>query len=92
MSIIEKFNVIFRVKVRDKVINPIMSGRRKRKLKNEDFTIISNNCWAGHVYRYYNLPYNTPTVGLYFYPDEYIRFLSNLKKYMSMKLTFVPFE
>lgn len=92
MNIIEKFNDIFRVKVRDTIINPIMGERRKRKLKNEDFTIISNNCWAGHVYRYFNLPYNTPTVGLYFYPDEYIRFLSNLKKYMAIELTFVPFE
>lgn len=92
MSIVEKINDRFRVKVRDKILNPIWGGVRRRKLLNDNFTIISNNCWAGHVYRYYQLPYKTPTVGLYFYSDEYVRFLSNLKKYLAMELTFVPFE
>ena len=54
--------------------NMVGSGRRKNKLNSIDFSIISNNCFAGIVYQHFNLQYNTPTVGLYFYPDEYIKF------------------
>lgn len=31
------------------------------------------------MYRRYNLPYSSPTVGLYFFADEYIKFLENLE-------------
>ena len=56
--------------------------KRKSKLKNTNFTIISNNCYAGWVYRYFNLPYFTPTVGLFIMPDDYIKLLNNLDYYL----------
>ena len=90
MSWIEKINDNYRVKFREKIVNPIMGGIRKSKLDNPQFTIISNNCWGGHVYRYFGLPYDSPTVGLYFYTDEYIKFLAHLKEYLSMDLRFMP--
>ncbi|MCC8114491.1 MAG: DUF1919 domain-containing protein, partial [Bacteroidales bacterium] len=80
-----------RVNVREK-LNPYLSKFRKKKLRRPEFTIISNNCWAGHVYRYYGIPYLTPTVGLFFMADDYIRFVSNLKHYINQSdnLTFKP--
>ena len=60
--------------------------------KKKDFTIISNNCWAGKVYQYYKLPYFSPTVGLYFYADDYIRFIKNLKYYISLDLQFISVD
>lgn len=89
MSWIEKINDNYRVKFREKIVNPIMGGIRKSKLDNPQFTIISNNCWGGHVYRYFGLPYDSPTVGLYFYTDEYIKFLSHLEEYLKMELSFI---
>lgn len=64
--------------------------RGKYILKCNDFTIISNNCWGGRVYQRYALPYTSPTVGLMFYADEYIKFVSNLKYYLDQELTFIP--
>lgn len=64
--------------------------RGKFVLKSKDFTIISNNCWGGRIYQRYALPYSSPTVGLMFYADEYIKFVSNLKYYLSQELTFIP--
>lgn len=58
---------------------------RKSKLENKNFTIISNNCWGGMVYQKLDLPYISPTVGVYFYADDYIKFLSNLEHYLSIK-------
>lgn len=60
--------------------------------KKSSFTIISNNCWGGHVYRYFNLPYASPAIGLYFFTDEYIRFLKNLQYYLQVDLKFISLE
>ncbi len=62
-------------------------GLRKR-LQNKDFTIICNNCWAGSVYEDLGLPYNTPTVGLFFYAPCYMKFLRNINHYLQFPLTF----
>lgn len=59
---------------------------------NSSFTIISNNCWAGHVYRYFNVPYQTPTIGLFFYSDDYVKFVKNLTYYLSLDLNFIKLE
>lgn len=65
---------------------------RKTKLTNKDFSIISNNCWGGGVYQKLDLPYTSPTVGAYFYVDEYIKFLSNLEYYLSLTPKIIPKE
>ena len=70
-------------------INKLGSKRRNSKLKSKNFSIISNNCFAGIVYQHLGLQYNTPTIGLYFYPDEYIKFCENFDNYISEELTFI---
>lgn len=82
----------------NKQTNKFKSIRRKIKkffrreifLKNKNFCIISNNCFGGSVYQYFDLPYNSPTIGLYFFPEDYIKFLKNLKYYLSLELKFIP--
>ncbi|MEH7235370.1 DUF1919 domain-containing protein [Bacillus sp. JJ1562] len=63
------------------------SSDRKR-LKNKNFTIISNNCWGGIVYENLEIEYYTPFVGLFLYLDDYIKLLRNLEYYMSKKIVF----
>ncbi|MBO5952774.1 MAG: DUF1919 domain-containing protein [Oscillospiraceae bacterium] len=71
----------------------VTAATRQKKLKNTDFTVISNNCWGGLVYESYNLPKQSPTVGMYFMAEEYIRFVSNLKYYLcDCKMEFIPPE
>ena len=61
----------------------------KKSIKNKDFSIISNNCWAGRVYQYLDMPYLSPTAGLYFFAPDYIKFVSDLKKYLDAPLRFI---
>lgn len=68
------------------------ANMRKKKLKGTDFTIISNNCWGGMVYESYNLPKESPTVGLFFFADDYIFFLKNLKEFLNVPLKFIQPE
>jgi uncharacterized protein (DUF1919 family) len=58
------------------------------RLRNKDFTIISNNCWGGTVYEDLAQPYTTPTVGLYFFASCYLKFLKRLEHYASAPMTF----
>lgn len=71
----------------------LLASFRKRKLVNTDFTIISNNCWGGMIYESYNLPKESPTVGLFFMAADYIEFLKDLKGYLYGDLSFIsPFQ
>lgn len=63
---------------------------RSKTIRNRNITIISNNCWGGFMYQSCGLQYNSPTIGLYFFAPEYIRFLRNLKEYLNKALHFIP--
>ena len=62
------------------------------RIKNKDITIISNNCWGGIFYRNNNLEYLSPTLGLFFMAEDYIKFIYNLKHYISCDLDFISIE
>ena len=88
---LNKIKMKITIDVREKT-NPILGGLRLDKIHDKNFTIISNNCWGGHVYRYFNMNYLSPTVGLYFYTDEYIRFIQNLSQYINTNLIFIDYR
>lgn len=56
------------------------------KLKNSDFTIISNNCVAGIIYNSLNHPFCSPTINLYFFYPDYIYFLENFWSIIKLDL------
>ena len=64
----------------------------KRSVKSRDFTVISNNCWAGRLYQYLDMPYLSPTAGLYFFAPDYIKFVSDLRRYLDTPLRFIKPE
>jgi uncharacterized protein (DUF1919 family) len=77
----EAFNFVVR--------NKIFGRYWRSKLRNQDFSIICNNCIAGAIYQKFGLPYSTPTVGLFFFADDYIEFLQNFEVYIQQQLSFV---
>ena len=70
-------------------INKFGSSYRRKKLKIKNLTIISNNCWAGIVSQYLGIKYYTPTLGLYFFSEEYIKFLERFDYYIKQKLEII---
>src|SRR5262249_30413503 len=54
-----------------------------------EWAIVSNNCWGAELYREQNLPYNTPTVGLFFYAEDYLRLLANLRELVREPIRFI---
>lgn len=70
-------------------INKFGSSYRRKKLKIKNPTIISNNCWAGIVSQYLGIKYYTPTIELYFFSEEYIKFLERFDYYIKQKLEII---
>lgn len=57
----------FRLKIR-KIYLYMTKKYRSKKLIDEHFTIISNNCWGGTIYQSYGVKYQTPTIGMFIMP------------------------
>lgn len=93
MRLIEKLSRLTwetaRLKFRANVAVPLLRDRLRGELEVDDFTIISNNCWAGMVYESYGLPKLTPTISMFIMPEDYLRFVADLPGYLSAPLEFI---
>lgn len=60
------------------------------RLKNRDFSIVSDCCWGGYVYQQLGLEYtfNTPFVWKLIRQWDYLKLLKDLRKYMDTPMTF----
>lgn len=64
----------------------IYYSRKKKRLKNQNFTIISRDCFGTFVYHNLGLQYKTPTVNLFFSKEDFITFVFNLKEFLNVEL------
>lgn len=78
--------MIFKVK---RYCKRLIGSFNKMKLKNREFTIISNNCWGGFVYQKFNIKYNTPFIGLFIFSPDYINMLKNFENIIGNELIFI---
>ncbi|MCD7831484.1 MAG: DUF1919 domain-containing protein [Firmicutes bacterium] len=82
-----------RTRLRNDICIPLTARARGKKLRNRDFTIISNNCWGGTVYEAHFVQKQSPTVGLFFMAEDYLKFLKHMSEYLQSTLTFIsPYE
>lgn len=61
----------------------------RKRVKNRNFSIISNNCLGGSIYQDLGLKYTTPTIGLFFYAPCYIKMLKNLDFFLKSEIKFI---
>lgn len=64
------------------------SKLKKKKLNNKKLTIISQNCIGCVVYHELGLQFDSPTINGYFESEDYLKFLTKLKYYLSIKPIF----
>jgi uncharacterized protein (DUF1919 family) len=60
----------------------------KIRINNRAFTIFSNDCWGGEMYKLLDRPYNTPFIGLMLMAPCYIKLLHNPKSFLNLPLIF----
>lgn len=78
-----------RLKIRNKIYIPLTRYYRKKKINKNDFTIISNNCWGGTIYESYNMKKQSPTIGMFIMPEDYLAFIGNLEYYLNQNLEII---
>ena len=64
-------------------IRNIYRRKKKRKLKNDHFSIISNNCCGGIMYHDLGKRFDSPTINLYLLPKDYLLFVENIQESLS---------
>ena len=79
-------------RILEKMCINVISKIRKKRLKCHDFTIISNNCFGGIFYKQNEMQYLTPTCGLFFMANEYIKFIYDLDRYLNGELIEITIE
>ena len=62
--------------------------RHIRGIKSRDFSLIASNCTGTLPYRFLQMPHLSPTVNLFFFAPDYIKFASNLEHYLQQQLEF----
>ena len=62
---------------------------RRIGLRSKDFSIISNNCTGGYVYQYYGVAYKTPTEGLYFTTEDYLKIIQRPEYYFKHEVELI---
>jgi uncharacterized protein (DUF1919 family) len=60
----------------------------KRLIGNKKICIISNDCWAGELYKLLDRPFNTPFIGLMLMSPCYIKLMNNPRYFLGLPLVF----
>lgn len=68
------------------VLRIFLNVSNRKRLTNENFTILCNNCVGGVIYHELGERFNSPTINLFFRADDYIKFLENLDYYLKQTL------
>lgn len=75
MNVFNKVYSTWRIRILSRIV--------KSQLDLSNVSLISMNCIGGIVYHDCNQKFLSPTVNLYFYPSDFIKFVNNLDFYLS---------
>lgn len=74
------------------IIEKNYQRKLRKRIKNKDFSIICPNCIGGLIYHRLGLKFLSPTINLWMYQYDYLKFVLDLKKYISLDLEFIKSE
>lgn len=74
---------IYKESVILKVIESAVNAYYRKKLKNENFTILCPNCIGGVIYNRLGKRFDSPTINLEINTDDFGYFLENMDYYLS---------
>ncbi len=63
-----------------------LNRRNIKRLKNTDFSLITANCIGGVISHDLGLRFLSPTVNLFFMPEDYLKFCESLREYTALPL------
>ena len=64
----------------------------RKRLRNRDFTLLTNTCIGGIIYHELGLQFLSPTINLWMHDKDFYKFANKLEYYLSLSLRFVESE
>ena len=61
----------------------------RKNLKNKDFTFLASNCTAGIIYHRLGMKFLSPTINMFIWQDDFLKFVLDLPHYLDQKLRFI---
>lgn len=80
LKLSDRINGKIQRKKRDELIE-----KEYAKLKAKDFSLIAQNCIGGIFYHDMRMQFLSPTINLFFKEPDFVKFVSNLKYYISLE-------
>lgn len=74
------------------IYNNYYEKKVRSRIKNDNFSILCSNCIGGIIYHRLNKPFLSPTINLWMYQPDFLKFILNLREYISKELEFVDSE
>ena len=68
-----------------KLERKIYTNKLRKKNKNNNFTIISQNCIGGVIYHDLGLKFLSPTINMFIEDENFVKLCENLQYYMKLK-------
>ncbi len=75
-----------------KIINRRYEKKMRKKLINNNFSIICSNCIGGVIYHRLGKQFLSPTINLWMNQKDFLKMVLDLKSYMSKELVFIKGE
>ena len=72
-----------------KIYYKVYTNNLRKRLQVKNFSIICSNCVGGVIYHRLGQKFLTPTINLWLYQDEFIKFCENLHYYLNCDLKFM---
>lgn len=92
MSIIEKIKNKLFLELNPWFREHVIIPKNRAKVMNiGEVTLLCNNCLGGVIFHELNLKFLSPTINLWMYPADFIKYCSNLSHYSKCNLEFVDF-
>lgn len=70
--------------VLEKIIYRFKIIRNSKKIKNNDITLISQNCLGGVIYHDFGMPLNSPTINMFIEDENFVKLVENIEHYLSI--------
>jgi uncharacterized protein (DUF1919 family) len=61
----------------------------RRRVRQDQVYVVSDDCWGGELYKHLGLPFSTPFIGLMISPSHYVRLVTCLEEYLRGELDFL---
>lgn len=75
-----------------KIVNRGYEKRIRKKLKNDNFSILCSTCMGGIIYHRLGKQFLSPTINMWFRQKDFLKFIENLSEYLTEDLVFMETE